>query len=1185
MRKLLLITTAETDLLTLARAATLLPPDFPRIQALTPADLEDVDALCTEAAAAQLAIIRLLGGSRALPGFPRLVATCRSAGIPLLAQRPDPQPDGELAAATTVPAEVATAVDRYFAEGGAANLANGLRLLADRVFGTAYGFQPPIQLPHVGLYHPSRPEGESLAEALARIDPDRPTVGLIFYRAHWLAGNLAFVDALVHRAEEAGANVLAVFCLSLRANGAAVLRDVFQADGRRRVDVVVNTTSFAMARSPGRAPGEGDDDGLALLEELDMPIVQAVVSTDPMAAWRERAAGLSPVDAVMSVALPEFDGRVAGPPIAFKAERDRGRSGGDLPLPVYVPHADGIDRAIRLALAWARLRRRPNGEKRIGIVLACSPTRNARIGSAVGLDTPASLLNLLRAMRQAGYAVGDLPATGDELIHHLIDRATYDREFLMDGQLAGAERMATADYRRWFAGLPETARATVEQHWGPAPGTLYLTDGGFGVAGLRLGNVFIMIQPPRGYDDQPGAIYHSPDLPPSHHYLACYRWLRDVFRADGVVHLGKHGTLEWLPGKSLGLSAGCFPAAALDDLPNVYPFIVDDPGEGAQAKRRGAAVVVDHLPPVVVEAGSYGDTAELSRLLEEYDQAQIFDPGRRPVLEEQIWQIAERSGLATDVGFDKRPREFAEFAARLDAILCELRDWPIRDGLHVLGEPPRGERLVEFLTAVLAGATGPDRAATREAIVRALEGGQDALGEPLNRLLSAVARTTDEIQNVLRALGGGYVLAGPSGAPTRGVPQALPTGRNFYNVDPLALPSSSAWIVGQALAEALLAEHTRNTGALPETVGIVAWGTSAMRTQGDDVAQVLALLGARPIWQLGTGRVLGLEPVPLEELGRPRVDVTVRISGFFRDAFPNLVALMDQAIDLVAGLDEGDDVNYVARHTRRDLARRLALGSAFEEARRESRYRIFGSKPGSYGAGLLQLIEGRNWKTDEDIAAVYSTWGQYAYGQGTAGAAAPEAFRERFAAIEAAAKNRDNAEHDIFDSDDYFQFHGGMVATVRVLTGRQPRAYIGDSANPSDVKVRPLEDEARRVYRARLVNPRWIAAIQRHGYKGAAEMMASVDYLFGYDATAGVADDTMYTGLAERYACDPALRAFFEEKNPWALRGIIERLLEAAQRGLWEHPPEDLLAELRRIYLEIDARLEARYEPATGAHR
>ncbi|MDP9406743.1 MAG: cobaltochelatase subunit CobN, partial [Actinomycetota bacterium] len=984
------------------------------------------------------------------------------------------------------------------------------------------------------------------------------------------------------------------------------------------------------------------------LAALDVPVLQGLCLTTSRAAWEASDAALAPVDAAMQVAIPEFDGRLVTVPFSFKEPGPDG-------VPVYVADPERAARVAGLAVRHARLRTVPPAERKLAVVLSSYPTKHSRVGNAVGLDTPASAVVLFRALRDAGYDLGGLDVDsldGDALVHRLIAAGGHDVEWLTEDQLAGAvARVPLASYAAWFEALPDDLREGMRRHWGEPPGGLYVDAGAAGpeivLAALVFGNVVLMIQPPRGFGENPVAIYHDPDLPPSHHYLAAYRWLDAAFGADAVLHLGKHGTLEWLPGKGLGLSAACAPDAVLGELPLVYPFIVNDPGEGTQAKRRGHAVVVDHLVPPMARADTYGEMAKLEQLLDEHAQVQALDPDKLPPIRAQIWELVQAAQLHRDLHVDAQPaaEEFDDFLLHVDGYLCEVKDVQIRDGLHVLGGAPSGEPRVDLVLAILrasqvwggvSGAlpglraaiasahgldeqallatpgaavevpgaltrvadgparTGADVVDLLESLARRLVTGMETSGwlvekaplvveEVLGAQLAEVTRvlafaatevvprlerTTDEIAGVLRALDGRFVAPGPSGSPTRGLVNVLPTGRNFYSVDPKAVPSRLAWSTGQALADSLLARHRADTGEWPASVGLTVWGTSAMRTQGDDIAEVLALLGVRPVWDDASRRVTGTEVIPLAELGRPRVDVVVRISGFFRDAFPHVVALLDDAVRLVAELDEDAADNHVRAHVSADVA-------AHGDVRRATT-RIFGSKPGAYGAGLLPLIDSREWRSDADLAEVYAVWGGYAYGRGLDGREARADMESSFRRIAVAAKNQDTREHDIVDSDDYFQYHGGMVATVRHLTGASPAAYVGDSAVPSAVRTRTLAEETHRVFRARVVNPKWVAAMQRHGYKGAFELAATVDYLFGYDATAGVVDDWMYEKLAETYVFDPGVREFIERSNPWALRGISERLLEAADRGLWAEPDAGTLQRLRQAYLETEGDLEDR---------
>ena len=1140
--------------------------------------------------------------------------------------------DAELMAASTVPARIAAQTLEYLVEGGPENLRELAAFLSDTVLLTGEGFAAPHRMPSFGVH------------ARAEIDdPGKPTVGIVFYRAHELAGNTAFVDSLADAIRAAGANPLPVFCGSLR--GLDSEQSAGLVDLLRHCDAVVATVLAAGGAVAAKAgAGQAEDAwDVGVLAELDVPVVQGLVLTVGRADWVDSHAALSPMDAAMQVAIPEFDGRLIGVPFSFK---ENGPDG----IPVYVADPERSARVAGIATRLARLRHRRNADKKLAIVLSSYPTKHSRVGNAVGLDTPASAVKLLAAMRDAGYSLGDLdPSTvdGDALVHRLIAAGGHDVEWLTEDQMAQAEiRVPAARYRRWFEQLPAELRDSMTEHWGTPPGQLYVSeDDEIYVAALRFGNVVLMIQPPRGFGENPIAIYHDPELPPSHQYMAAYHWLADEFGVDAIIHLGKHGTLEWLPGKGLGLSAACAPDAVLGDIPLIYPFIVNDPGEGTQSKRRGHAVVVDHLIPPMARADTYGDLAKLEQLLDEYATVAALDPEKLPTVRAQVWELVTAASLHHDLHADNQPSadEFDDFVLHLDGYLCEIKDVQIRDGLHILGRAPEGEELVNDVLAVLrarqvfggtVGAlpglraalavhvgldeqellaepgapvtapealtglvdgpahTGADLIDLLESLARRLalriaELGwepdrvpavvTEVLGEPVPDVVAVLrfgcvevvprlSRTTDEIKHVLHALSGGFVPPGPSGSPTRGLVSVLPTGRNFYSVDPKAIPSRNSFDVGSALADSLLARHRADTGEWPRSVGLTVWGTSAMRTQGDDIAELLWLLGCRPTWDAASRRVTGFEIVPLDELGRPRIDVVIRISGFFRDAFPHVVALLDDAVRAVAVLDEPDEDNYVAAHYRADLAEH---GDA-----RRATTRVFGSKPGAYGAGLLPLIDARNWRDDRDLAEVYATWGGYAYGRGLDGRQARDDMATAFRRIQVAAKNVDTREHDIADSDDYFQYHGGMVAMVRALTGSSPAAYVGDSAVPHAVRTRTLGEETHRVFRARVVNPRWIAAMQRHGYKGAFELAATVDYLFGFDATAGVVDDWMYAKLAESYVFDENVQQFLRQSNPWALRGITERLLEAADRGLWEKPDQDTLDQLRAVYLDLEGDLE-----------
>ena len=1196
---IVLLSTSDTDLLS-ARASGA------GYRLANPARLavEDLPSLLE---GATVVVVRLLGGRQAWPDGLDAIA---AHGVPTIVLGGEATPDAELMGLSTVAGGVVAEAHAYLAHGGPENLRQLARFLSDAITLTGEGFDPPAVTPTWGILE--RPTTK---------DRDAPVIGILYYRAHHVAGNTGFVHALADTIEAAGARPLPVFCSSLRTAEPALI------DALRAADVIVVTVLAAGGLVPATAGAGGADENwdVGALASLDVPILQGLCLTSSRAQWAESDQGLTPLDAATQIAIPEFDGRLTTVPFSFKEVGPDG-------LTSYVTDPERTARVAGIAVKHARLRHVPAEERRIVIMLSAYPTKHARIGNAVGLDSPASVVRLLAAMAEAGYDIGgddELPgvakADGDALIHAIIAAGGQDENWLTEEQLAGNPvRISAADYRAWFATLDPKLQETVAEHWGTPPGELFVDyshnpDGEIVLAALRAGNVVVMVQPPRGFGSNPVAIYHDPDLPPSHHYLAAYHWLRDRFAAHAVVHVGKHGNLEWLPGKTSGLSAGCAADAAIGDIPLVYPFLINDPGEGTQAKRRAHATLIGHLVPPMARAESYGDIARLEQLMDEHAQIAALDPAKLPAIRAQIWTLIQAAKLDHDLGLDTRPHdvEFDDFLLHVDGWLCEIKDAQIRDGLHVLGAAPAGQARVDLVLAILRARqmwggqaqalpglrealghveregdrTDTDAVEARaRALIEAMENaGWDPAAIPgvVNKTLGSanqpvtdvltfaatevvprLAETTNEIGRTLHALDGGFVPAGPSGSPLRGLVNVLPTGRNFYSVDPRAVPSRLAWETGQAMADSLLERYLADTGTYPDSVGLSVWGTASMRTSGDDVAEVLALLGVRPVWDEASRRMTGLEPIPLDELKRPRIDVTIRISGFFRDAFPHVVTALDDAVRLVAGLDEPDHMNYVRAHAQADL-------KAHGDERRATT-RIFGSRPGAYGAGLLPVIDARNWRDDADLAEVYAVWGGFAYGRGLDGKPARDDMERAYRRIAVAAHNTDTLEHDIADSDDYFQYHGGMIATVRALTGQAPRAYIGDSTRPDTVRTRSLAEETARVFRARVVNPRWIEAMKRHGYKGAFELAATVDYLFGYDATAGVVEDWMYEKLAQTYVRDPQMREFFGRSNPWALHGITERLLEAADRKLWDAPDPETLAALRQAYLDTEGDLEGR---------
>ena len=1162
---------------------------------------------------ARLVAVRLLGGVAYWPyGIERIATACRDRGIPFAALPGDDQPDPELARHSTVGADRAHRLWQYLVHGGPANADNFLAYAAYLLDGEA-DWAEPAPLLTAGLYWPGVGTSD-MPGVQASWAMGAPVAAFVFYRALLQAGNLEPVDAMVSALRQRRINPLPLYVRSLKDSVSAAI--VAEAFATSPPDVILNATGFAVSLP-------GGDKAATPFSAADCPVLQTVFAATTEAAWRNGDNGLIARDIAMNVALPEVDGRVLVRAVAFKSEA-RFDDATQTPVVEHRAAADRMAFAADLAAAWTRLRRRPPASRRIAVVLANYPNRDGRIGNGVGLDTPAGTAAFLAALKKAGYVVRNPPVDGRALIDRLLAGPT---NASVDGR-AVEETLPAADYERFFAGLPEAVRSTVTARWGaPEDDPFFMADeGAFAIPAFRCGNVAVALQPARGYNIDPQKSYHDPALPPPHGYLAFHAWARFGFRADAIVQMGKHGNVEWLPGKSLALSAECLPEAALGPTPHVYPFIVNDPGEGTQAKRRTSAVVVDHLTPPLARAGTYGPLAELERLVDEYYEASGVDPRRLALLRDEILLAAQENGLDADCGI--RDEDAPDDAlARIDNYLCELKEMQIRDGLHVFGASPAGSLRDSLLVALARSPRGEGDGADAS-LIRALAGDLGlefdpldcAMGDPwtgarpealagedvwrtagdtverlealaldlvagrkeappgwtatravLDEVTGELACRVDacgaaEIAGALAALDGGFVDPGPSGAPTRGRPEVLPTGRNFYSVDTRSVPTPAAWTLGWKSAALLIERHVQEHGEWPLRMALSAWGTSNMRTGGDDIAQALALMGARPQWDRGSGRVAGFEIMPLSVLDRPRVDVTLRLSGFFRDAFPDQIELFDSAARAVAALDEPPARNPLAARVAEDAAALMTEGVDPEAARRRAGHRAFGSRPGAYGAGLQALIDERGWETEADLARAYVAWGGYAYGSGAAGAAEHRLFERRLQQVQAVVHNQDNREHDLLDSDDYYQFEGGLTAAVRHLSGRQPAVWHNDHSRPESPRIRTLEDEIGRVVRARVVNPKWIVGVMRHGYKGAFEMAATVDYLFAFAAAARCVRDHHFDLVFDAYIGDEKVRGFLEDSNPAALREMAERLLEARERGLWKprsNVAYSLLAALR----------------------
>jgi cobaltochelatase CobN len=1263
--RMVVLAAAETSLAMLADAAEQLADELPSLRLanwshlLKPAayDLYEDKVLDQ----AELVLVSMLGGASYWQyGFERLQAWQQAKpGRQLILVPGDDTPDPQLAAASSVSMESYNRLWAYLRYGGIGNGISLLRycqqaLLQPDLTDT---WHEPYSMPQALLYLPGQTQA-SLADwrqqaAAKGISAAAPSVILLFYRSHLQSGNTAMFDGLLQSLEEAGLNPLALAITSLKDTTAQAL--INHTIEQVNASLVISSLGFANNRVD--APDVSSSPSHYKLPiEKPIPILQLVLSSTTRDAWQAFSQGLRSRDIAMQVVLPEMDGHILTRAISFRCQDER-LERTQISLTRYVLEPERAAFVAQLARRYCHLQVQPNKHKRIAMVLANYPTKDGRIGNGVGLDTPASAVNILHALAEAGYPIADIPADGTSLIKALLESVTNNPNTLH--HLPCWQSLSLDDYMHHFHQLPKINQEQIWERWGAPQADPKCRQGRLMLAGIRLGETFVGIQPARGYNLDLSANYHDPDLVPPHSYLAFYFWLRHIYQVEAFIHVGKHGNLEWLPGKGVALSESCYPDLILGPMPHFYPFIVNDPGEGAQAKRRTQAVIIDHLMPPMARAEAYGDMAALELLVDELYQATGLDQGREQWLRAQIVRKLASSHLQQELGLTDANDEDT-LLAQLDAYLCDIKESQIRNGLHILGQLPAAEELAETLVALLRLPRGEQaheqgilhnlshdfglsdydpletqvspwqgaRPATLLAITEApwrtnmdtrerlelmalklvseyLLGDADisdlatslpATSRQLDyakQILMAALHTSaqQEIQALVQGLRGQQVAPGPSGAPTRGRLDTLPTGRNFFSLDNRSVPSPAAWALGQLSAQALIERHLQDHGDYPQQLGLSVWGTATMRTGGDDIAQAFALMGIKPIWAPGSQRVIDFEIIPAMQLGRPRVDVTLRVSGFFRDAFPNVMKLYDAAVLALASYDEPGTGNTIRQHIERRQQELENTGLSSAQALRQAAYRVYGSKPGAYGAGLQGLIDERCWEERADLAQAYVNWGGYAYGNWSTnwsanpnhseetdqqtgdGVAAHSDFEHRLGQLQGVVQNQDNREHDLLDSDDYYQFQGGMANAVSQYSGTEPTIYHNDHSNPTAPKTRTLKEELNRVLRARVLNPKWIGAMQRHGYKGAFEMAASVDYLFAYDATTNLIDDYQYAQVSAALIFDPQNQQFLLEHNPAALEEMAERMLEACQRNMWQEPGEHA-EQLQDLLLHLDQQQE-----------
>lgn len=1130
----------------------------------------------------------------------------------------------------------------YYSTGGNENLQNMILYLASNFGSKKFSYDSPKIVKWEGIYYPNKIIEDYTAYIKDIKKLEKPIIAILFYSKYFRENNIRHIDGFIEEIENLGGIPLAIYTASAPdlSNGCKgikwVVDNILMIDGDPQVDVIINT--MAHAQSILGDPGDGTRAvEKSIFESINVPVLQAMPTYQSLESWENSIKGIDMMSLTSSVYDPEFDGQIITVVTAYN-ETIVDEIGERY---IFKPIKERVNKVCRLALSWAMLRKIENKDKKVAIIFHNMPPRNDMIGCAFGLDTPYSVYNIINALKEDGvYTEYDFK-DGDEIINKIIQGVSNDTRWLTSEKAMekSVDIISGDTYREWFSTLSNSVKEKMIKDWETPPGDLMVFEDKMPVPGIINGNIFIGVQPQRGYEEKAEEAYHSTDIVPPHQYIAYYKWIKNIFKADVIIHVGTHGTLEWLPGKEIGLSQNCYPDITIDDIPHLYPYIINIPGEGAQAKRRSYAAILDHLIPSFMQSGTYDDMETLDELLKQYYHAKNGDRGKLIHIQEQIIELVIKNNYHIDLNVSQEyiNNNFENFVEKLHGWIEEIKCSLIKDGLHIFGTVPEGERFENLVFALLrlsngeapsliesiCKANGLDykdlkdnpykvnknnstnlmmldeideigrniirkfhslnyKAKFIEEIIKEYFKVEDnSRTDDIYKTLKFVSEvinpklndTVDEIKYLVEGVRGNFIPPGGSGCPTRGRVSILPTGRNFYTMDPTAVPTKAAWEVGKQLGDKLIDRYLKDEGKYPKNIVMVIYSGETMKTCGDDIAEALYLMGIKPKWLENTDKVIGLEVIPLEELKRPRIDVTLRITGLFRDTFPNIIELVEEAVNIASSLDENEDDNYIKRNILNEIKNLIDNGLSIEEAEEEAGMRIFGCPPGTYGAGVGILINSKNWQDVNDLGDVYTLWGGHAYGKKFHGKKVKEVFSRRLSSAEITVKNESSMEIDMLDSDDFYNYHGGLIAAVKSNSGKSPRAYCGNSSDPARTKIKDVNEETARIMRSRILNPKWFEGLKKHGYKGAQEISAMVDIVFGWDATADVVEDWMYEEISETYLFNDERREWIKDVNSWAIHNMAERLLEASQRGMWK-AKDETIEKLKGIYLSIEGDIE-----------
>jgi len=1044
-------------------------------------------------------------------------------------------------------------------------------------------------------------------------------VGIISYKSLFLANESTFSDNLNRSLRKAGMSPKTALISTLKSH--TIQNTLIEKFKKEKIELLITSTSFDSSLN-------NEINKLNLFNELNVPVLQILTSNKSKKNWTKSSIGMNSLDLLMQIIIPEFDGRIITIPCAFKETLSINKNI-CCEISNYKVNQKNINWFVEFASNYIKLRKLKNKDKKIALIISNYPVKNGRIANGVGLNTPSSILNILKWFKENGYKLGDLdlPNNSLELMSKLIKTRTNDSVSINNEPL---DYLSIEDYENFWKKIPKSARNKIIKRWEEPKKSIDLEEKGYAIHGIRFGNICLLIQPQRGYDMNSLKDIHSPDLPPPHRYLAQYYWTYHKFKSDAICHIGKHGTVEWLPGKSVGLSDNCFPRIICPPIPIIYPFIVNDPGEGSQAKRRTYSTIIDHLTPPLDRSELYGSLANLEKLLDEYYEAVQFNSKRVLIIKKSISEIVRKEFKNI---FDIKEQDFMD---KLDSYLCEIKENQIRVGLHTFGSrlskeneinlilclcrvPTSGkEGILQFLAKEIKLELDPwtneysknlskndykilsyysnNKINTFRSAINFLENqsryliyyyfykkeeiiinieelkndkffnnvilklNQNPYIEKIYKkiYLPILNSSLLEKKSFIKSLCGEYIKSGPSGAPSKGKLEVLPTGKNFYSIDTRGLPTQAAWEVGTKSANQILDLYVQENGLNLKKLAISLWATSTMRNGGEDICQILFLMGVQPVWDFATKRIINLIVIPINVLSRPRVDITIRISGMFRDSFPQLIEILSKAINLISNLNEDINNNPLANEFKNN----------------KSTCRIFGSAPEAYGAGLQELISNSNWNDNDDLANAYLAWSSWIYDNNQEGIYGKKELENALKNTQLVIHNQDNKEHDILDSDDYYQFQGGLSASIKKLSGKYPEIYHGDLSKYGHSKITKLNEEINKVVISRVLNPKWINGMMKNGYKGAFEFSATLDYLYAYDATTSLVSDWCYESIYNSWLCNKNIKRFLEINNPWALKDIAERFLEVINRKMWNNESKEILNELKTLINKTESKIE-----------